>query len=955
MTRGVRLNSLAITAFRGISDPVHFDLSAPLTLVFAPNGTGKTTMCEAAEWLLTGQVERLKDGKDFDAQVLRSKFAAADQAASVEANMFVAGVQRFLARQAEGAHSPAVSGPTRDDTARPGPHELLSLLAPAAAADEAHHLTAINLRQRWLKGTRFLSAEALAALVDTDEETIDRRTQVFADLLGIRHLLDAERQCEKYAGELRSRLRALKQLTEQQETEARDLTAVLAAGPNEAPARTISARSEAAAAATLLDEDGDEIGDDVSLDNRLEALTATHRRQRHAFDARSAAAQRVEAQWSARTSLVAAVSENSALEGQLAAELAQIEERGRAAAAALTERTSEREVADEDARKLAGAKDRLTHLGAVLLATLLDAGLLTGAPQSLASLSQALAEARWTDAAREARRQDLTALKASLEQSASAVERLRLIVADIARRAPERVSEEALAVLRSDAADADARARTARTALDATAEPVSRLQEAARDLLAHDHSGTSQCPACAHDWGNAAELRAAIAKALKAAPAIAASARAGADAASEAARGARTRLDTALSVEAAIAALEKERAALMAAAEQRGRDIARLGLPADRTLEEIASAQARLDVADTLAELIAARDGLLPALPGGPAPLLPPDTAVSGLLVQLEASFAAREQVVQLRLAELAKVIETATSERDALRATHAGTQQRLRECRETLRDKGAELAGLRGSWVDAAPDVAWSDVALAELKQQLATEANRLQRAEAHIEAARTAWAAESRRERLDALQKAIAPALERQQRMMDRIAAANRARAIFQEAYATTSRKQVQDLSRVVNPLFARMHANRVCDRINLGEDSAFLHWLADAGGEQLDPGKDFSQGQRQDLALALFLARARSLGGTFFLDEPVIHLDDLNRVGLLDILRATVLENSKSLNLVITTSSRALARHLIEKFSGVGPIETPSGLSDPLRVIELDGNGRSGVALQTIYPLG
>ncbi|MGW8138388.1 AAA family ATPase (plasmid) [Sphingomonas zeae] len=955
MTRGVRLNSLAIAAFRGISDAVHFDLSAPLTLVFAPNGTGKTTMCEAAEWLLTGQVERLKDGKDFDAQVLRSKFAAADQAASVEADLFLAGAPRFLARHAEGAQSPALSGPTRDDTARPGPHELLSLLAPAAAADEAHHLTAINLRQRWLKGTRFLSAEALAALVDTDEETIDRRTQVFADLLGIRHLLDAERQCEKYAGELGSRLRALKQLTEQQETEARDLTAALTAGSDGAPARAISARSETAAAATLLDGDSDSIGEDASLDNRLEALTATHRRQRHAFDARNAAAQRVETQWSARTSLVAAVDENTALEGRLAAELAQIEERGRAAAAALTERTSEREVADDDARTLAGAKDRLTHLAAVLLATLLDAGLLTGAPQSLESLSQGLAEARWTDTAREARRRDLAALKASLEQSASAFERLRLIDADIARRAPERVSEEALAVLRSDAADADARARTAQSALDATAEPVSRLQAAARDLLAHDHSGTSQCPACAHDWGDAAALRAAIDHALQAAPAIAASARAAADVASEAARGARTRLDTALSVDAAVTSLEKERAALAAAAEQRDRDIARLGLPADRTLEEIAAAEARLDVADALAELIAARDSLTPALPGGAAPILPPDTAVSGLLDQLEASFAAREQVVQLRLAELAKAIETATTDRDALRATHAGTQQRLRECRETLRDKGAELAGLRASWDEAAPDVAWSDTALAELKQQLATDANRLQRADAHIEAARTAWAAESRRERLDALQKAIAPALERQGRMTDRIAAANRARAIFQEAYATTSRKQVQDLSRVVNPLFARMHANRVFDRINLGEDSAFLHWLADAGGEQLDPGKDFSQGQRQDLALALFLARARSLGGTFFLDEPVIHLDDLNRVGLLDILRATVLENSRSLNLVITTSSRALARHLIEKFSGVGRIETPSGLSDPLRVIELDGNGRSGVALQTIYPLG
>ncbi|MBU0825284.1 MAG: hypothetical protein KKB78_12785 [Alphaproteobacteria bacterium] len=153
-------------------------------------------------------------------------------------------------------------------------------------------------------------------------------------------------------------------------------------------------------------------------------------------------------------------------------------------------------------------------------------------------------------------------------------------------------------------------------------------------------------------------------------------------------------------------------------------------------------------------------------------------------------------------------------------------------------------------------------------------------------------------------------------------------------------------------MNPLFARMHANPVFDRIKLGQVDDPLRWLADVGGQELNPGKDFSQGQRQDLALALFLARARSLRGTFFLDEPVTHLDDLNRVGLLDIFRATVLENSMSLNLVVTTASKPLARHLIEKFGRVGPVETPGGRVAPLRVIELDGNGRTGVRLQTVY---
>lgn len=953
--RGVRLTSLSISAFRGISDRISFDLSAPLTLVFAPNGTGKTTMCEAAEWLLTGQVERLKDGKDFDAHVLRSKFAE-DRAPTVEADLFVAGAPWFLARYAEGAQSLALSGQTRDSSTRPGPHDLLSMLAPAAAADETHHLTAINLRQRWLKGTRFLSSEALAALVDTDEETIQRRAQVFADLLGIRHLLDAERQCDKYANELGTRLRALTQLIEQQSSEIRDLESALAGAGEQASGRTVSARSETTAAGKLLESDHEPNDDQAStLDDRLEALTATQRRQRHALEERSRVAQRVEAQWSARRSLEATVQEGTARESRLAAELAEIDQRGRTAAALLSQRTSEREVADEAARALAAAKDRLTHLAAAVLATLLDGGLLTGAPQSLATLSDALAESRWTEAARRERRRELAALKISLKQSAGSAERLRLVDAEIGRRVPEQVSETTLAVLRSDAAEADARARSASSALDASAEPIARLQAAARDLLAHDHVGSSNCPVCAHDWGSPAALRAAIDAALIASPAIAESVRGAAGLAVEAAREARARLDAAVSAHASIAALERERAALVAASNQLMRDFERLGLAFDRPNDAIDEAGDRLDVADALAELIATRDALTPTLVGGPAPILPPETAVSGLLDQLDATFGAREQIVQLQLAELAKAIEIATGARDQLRANYAATQQRLRECREALRDKAAELAGLRTAWEVAAPGTEWSDSALATLKAELATDAQRLQSAEAHIEAARAAWESESRRGRLDTLRRVIAPSVERQTRMTARVAAANRARAIFQEAYATTSRKQVQDLSKVVNPLFARMHANRVFDHINLGEDSDFLHWLADAGGQQLDPGKDFSQGQRQDLALALFLARARGLGGTFFLDEPVIHLDDLNRVGLLDILRATVLENSRSLNLVITTSSRTLARHLIEKFIGIGPVQTPFGSSQPLRVIELDGNGRIGVTLSTIYPLG
>ena len=112
-------------------------------------------------------------------------------------------------------------------------------------------------------------------------------------------------------------------------------------------------------------------------------------------------------------------------------------------------------------------------------------------------------------------------------------------------------------------------------------------------------------------------------------------------------------------------------------------------------------------------------------------------------------------------------------------------------------------------------------------------------------------------------------------------------------------------------------------------------------------MDPKFSFSQGQRQDFALSIFLARARGLGGTFFLDEPLAHLDDLNRVALLDVFRAIGLENDQSLGFVLTTASRSTARHFAEKFMRVRPGGFGQyGDGKLLSLVELRGNPRVGV---------
>ena len=52
----VKLKSLTVGPFRGFAQKEFFDLSSDLVLVYGPNGTGKSSFCEALEWGLLGSV-----------------------------------------------------------------------------------------------------------------------------------------------------------------------------------------------------------------------------------------------------------------------------------------------------------------------------------------------------------------------------------------------------------------------------------------------------------------------------------------------------------------------------------------------------------------------------------------------------------------------------------------------------------------------------------------------------------------------------------------------------------------------------------------------------------------------------------------------------------------------------------------------------------------------------------
>jgi DNA repair protein SbcC/Rad50 len=950
---GVRISRLHIDAFRGISAPITFDFSAPITVVFAPNGTGKTTLCEAAEWLLTGQIDRLLEGQHFDASVLRSKFLHEEEREpTVSAQISLGSSSSFLRRTLDGAFI----GIDSENVEKIGLGDLLGLLAPAAAAEDAHHITAISLRRHWLRGTRFLSAEALAALVDTDEATIDRRTQVFADLLGIRHLLDGERACTRYADDLSQRERSLAASVSGQDREARQLQDALRA-VQQAGTPTTSAVMELQTAEHLLEIDSSVVAlDPVNLDARLDAAAAEQGRRDYALNVKRVALSAVETGWNRRIELEAESKRLSREERAFSEELSAVDASGRQASSDVEQLTVTRNAETERHRSLMVSRDALLSA----IHRLQQAFGQLQEPddedrfETLGHLRAALPESAWTAAARSARLQQVRDLIAEVPNiAADASERRQLEQACAALR--ERTfSDQAMGALRTQEAAAKQAAELARRRLEATSNPLQRLQAAGRDFLEHlhDDSGHSACPLCTANWRSVRDLRDAIATALESVPVLTAEAQTAVAAAEQAAFQATARLQDAQRQRSQLAELSQSLRSVVGRVEERRKRQLQEGIADDvvdlRT--HLERRERHLLAAEALADLLYEQDQR--AVLAFSGLVLTDSVPLANASLVLSSATAASEQALQLRLADITKQLDARNSERETLRRRYVVIQAALRERRSGLATITPELKALRDQWALATGTGPSTLDGLKLAQANIAIQRQALAAAASHLAAARSAWNVEVRRGRLAELEKSIEPLEARRRRMQDRIDGAHRARAEFRATYTDISRKQVDDLSRVVNPLFARMHANRVFDQINLGEADDFLHWLADAGTAQLDPGKDFSQGQRQDLALALFLARARGLEGTFFLDEPVTHLDDLNRVGLLDVFRATVMESGERLNLVVTTASKALARHLVEKFVNVRPFGLDASVK-PLRVIELDGNGRTGITMTHVYP--
>lgn len=935
MSDQLSIDRLSISAFRGVTAPLELDLTSPITLVFAPNGTGKTTFCEAAEWLLTGQVERLKDG-GWSNEAVRSLFD--DGQPVVEGQVSIGGKSHRLRRTVEGAWLDDFTGSPE----KVG--DLLELLAPAAAAPDRHHKTAISLRQHYLRGTRFLMGEALAALVDNDAGSLDRRKDVFADLLGIRHLRDAEQDSEKYAEALNGPLALLNQ----GRTERRDEAARLRQAIANASADSQSALSELEAGERLLGLSPDS----PDIDPRLQALASACAGRRHTEEAKDLALVELGPSWDRRPELETRLAELKASEVQTVIEADEIQtRRSQAEGAASTEKAAV-EAAEKRIQQAREAAAALIPLVEKVASTArLADPYLHQAEQTLASLVIAAPEADWSETSRQAARGDISFARASetrLQQNLDEERRLIQVLNEATALLPEPSTIETLRVA---AESADEQVERAKRDAEVLGGPLGSLQALGRQILTHRHDD-SDCPLCGQDWDSHERLKEAIDRTLAAAPALVSAARERVTEALGDASAKRELYDKARAARNHTVALGEELARIRTQLDRDRAVFGRLNIPIDPELRSagLEWSGLRLDLAQALADLSEARRIHRAALVGEGAEILGAATRVSDLLSHLTGIRDARLRELAAESAALVVKSDQATADVTAIMLEEQASQSRLAALRRDIADVLDELSGILRLWTAAAGDVAWTAEGLEALRLNVQSELRVIGEAEGRLAAARAGWDVELRRSRLRDVEAELIPLDAKYERLTSKRAMAITLRDTFRENYIKTSTSQVSGLSRVVNALFLRMHANKIVEKIDLGSAEAFLKWLADAGEAQLDPGRDFSQGQKQDLALSLFLARARGLGGTFFLDEPVSHLDDLNRVGLMDVFRSVAVEGGGRVRLVITTASRSLARHMVEKFGSVS-----SDTATPiLRVLELSGNGRFGVRRLQAYPM-
>lgn len=204
------LISIEIENFRGIRERREFDLDAPVVLFWGPNGTGKTTLFDAFQWLLQGELprlarQRMRKGEEF----VVNSYARASQA-TVVAVFRIDGEVVRVSRTGDSLGSFLdVSGGSLDSIGRATTDGLVRLLSKGDLA-MSELLTTSGLLQQ----------DDLRLLL---RDSPDQRYRQLLRLLGLETLEEFQRQARTWQAQARDLVREAQRTLDEQKVAVREL------------------------------------------------------------------------------------------------------------------------------------------------------------------------------------------------------------------------------------------------------------------------------------------------------------------------------------------------------------------------------------------------------------------------------------------------------------------------------------------------------------------------------------------------------------------------------------------------------------------------------------------------------------------------------------------------------------------------------------------------------------
>ncbi|WP_223512616.1 AAA family ATPase [Pseudomonas sp. GL-B-19] len=906
----IKFLSVEINNFRGVPGKLEVPLDAPLTVIYAANGTGKSTICYALEWLLTGGIEGV-DTKDLGCQWGKGE-------TSVSATCLIGDVPHEMLRKGSSFWL------SRDGAKRVklSDEKLLALLTPETISGKTTP-AAKKSKRGWLRNSRWLYSNSLSLLIDNNRA--EERQQIFADILGFGHLTSTLRDLKDY----RKALPSTKGLHENIIRLSNEIEATERRLQESAPGRT----SALANLAVIVDRfkltpSGENFVNDLreaKLRVRMFEQRAQSRFQgltdlQSQWDHFHASVKQVE---TLRRSITALAEENLTLTEQQ------------------KKSSDELSVANikygDGKRSVEWANEKLDILknGRAVIRLPSVAEYFPQIPLTQLSLYGSFAELGWGKEKQASWRDGLVFLEQNLEEIGSLVREQRRLEDNFVSPPTDL----------QDAATADSLAKDElirqSAKFDALADTSERLRELGIQLL--NSSDTHRCPLCTHHWEDAQLLRDKVASKELMSPSI-----------KEASDNLELARTNAQIVAAALAAAK----AAQFAHEQFMKQL-------NAVKEKLASFEARTTYLQIMQEpdfssltwkqLEYLKERIVAAIDLGRIFEELPELEKFFSVIP-KAAFSGRIEDVINALDSYAtyyqKQMDEFSPERIRLDKIVIGQSAAIKEKTAQMVSYAASVSAMSTAidrfntlWVDVTEGgeitqekrlAALVDV---ELDRNQAIEYKKfLEECDAVANIDSDAGALKKLHEERSRFQAKLDVGSKY-------ITAADQTIEQYESHVKGLTSSSLDVLLGPAAELFSRMHANEVYKGLGVSEGTDHLHWTAFAEGheEGLDAESKFSQGQRQDLALSLYLARARNTGGSFFLDEPIAHLDDLNRVAMLDIFRL-VATSMPSMNLVLTTASESLARHMAQKFSSISDRHL-------LNMIHLEGNPRTGVEMSVV----